>query len=366
MYATNWDGPSELDVPTDVPMFRDGVEIRYYPVQRPRFWGFSSSLAQALRSSIREYDIVHIHSLYLFHGMVAAHYCRKHGIPYVVRPHGTLHPYIYRRHRLRKSVMELLFERRNIKRAAAIHFATEEEKNLSEPYTYDLTPSFVVPNGLDLTDYENLPDEGTFRARYPETGEKKIILFFSRVNFVKGLDILVRAFARVARLRDDVHLVIAGPDNEGFGDKVRVWLKDEKVLHRATFTGMLLGDNKLAVFRDAQMFVLPSYSESFSISTVEAMACGLPVVVSDKVNVWREVEASGAGRVAPCDAGRFAEAILDVLDSLEEAKRMGERGRALVKERFQWKSVALALEAAYQSILSEGATSSQGVRGMHK
>jgi len=351
IYTTNQDGPFDLNVPTDQPVFKDGVEICYFPVQHPRFWGFSVPLAQALRKTIRAYDIVHIHSLYLFHGMIAAHYCRKYNVPYLICPHGSLDPFIYKRHRIRKSVMEILFEHKNLKCASAIHCITEEEKKLVAPYTFQ-THGIVVPHGLNLSEYENLPDMGTFKSRHTETKGKKIILFFGRLNFVKGLDVLVRAFAKVARERDDVHLVLAGPDNEAFGEKVRGWLRSEGILDRAIFTGMLLGKDKLAVLRDADMFVLPSYSENFGISVIEAMACGLPVVISDKVNIWREVAESGAGKVAPCDADRFAEIILELLDNPEMARQMGENGKALVRERFQWSSVAVAMEDAYRSIVS--------------
>lgn len=350
IYTTNADGPTELDVPTDRPIHRDGVEIRYFPVQPPRPWTFSLPLGRALRRAVREYDIVHIHSLYLFHNAVAGHYCRAYDVPYLVRPHGTLDPFIFKRHRLRKTVMEVLFERKNIRHAAAVHFTTEEEKKLAEPYTFG-TPGVVVPHGLDLAEYQDLPVPGAFRSAFPEVGGKRIILFLGRINFKKGLDILVRAFSMVERSRDDVHLVIAGPDEGGFGGEVRAWLKDEGVLERATFTGMLQGREKLAVLRDAEMFVLPSYSENFGISVVEAMACGVPVIISDKVNIWREVEASRAGRVASCGAKQFAEVMSGLLDSPEEAKRMGQNGKALVEERFQWSTAAAAMEDVYHSIL---------------
>lgn len=364
IYTTNQDGPIELDVPIGSQVFKDGVEIRYFPIQHPRFWGFSLPLAGALREAIREYNIVHIHSLYLFHNAVAAHYCRKHDVPYLIRPHGTLDPYIFERHRFRKTAMEKLFEHKNIKHAAAIHFTTEEEKLLAQPYVFE-TPSIVVPHGLELAEYQDLPAPGVFGARFSEVGQKKIVLFFSRINFKKGLDILVRAFSIVARSRDDVHLVIVGPDDEGLGDKVRKWLKDEGIFERATFTGMLQGNDKLAVLRDAEIFVLPSYSENFGISVVEAMACGVPVLISDKVNIWREVEANKAGKVAPCDVERFAEEMSGLLGEPEEAKRMGDNGKALVKNRFQWSSVATDLEAAYHSVLSVEASKSSQATGMY-
>lgn len=358
IYTTNQDGPSELNVLTDQPVFKDGIEIRYFPIQHPRFWGFSIPLIRALREAIRGYDIVHIHSMYLFHDIVAAHYCRKFNVPYLIRPHGTLDPFIYKRHRLRKSIMELLFERKNIQYATAIHFTTEEEKKLAAP-SISKTSGVVVPLGIDLYEYKNLPEQGLFRSRYPEVDGKKIVLFFGRMNFKKGLNILVRAFGQMVKKRENVQLVLAGPDNEGYGEKVRDWLHREGILDHATFTGMLTGEDKLSVLQDADVFALPSYSENFGISVVEAMACGVPVIISDKVNIWREVVAGGAGRVAPCDVDRFAEIILDLLDNPEMAKQMGDKGKALVKKRFQWSDVALVLENVYRSMISGQISSSQ-------
>lgn len=350
IYTTNQDGPGELAVPLYRPVYRDGVEIRYFPIQPPRFWGTSLPLARALRQKIPAVDLVHLHSLYLFHNLVAGHYCRQYAIPYLMRPQGTLDPFIYRRHRWRKRLMELLFEDRNIRRAAALHFTTAEEAELASPFTFQ-TPGVVVPLGIDNVEFAELPEPGRFRARHPEISDKRIILFFGRVNFKKGLDILVKAFGAVARKREDIHLVIAGPDNEGWGDKVRSWLSDEGLLGRTTFTGMLLGPEKLAVLRDAEMFVLPSYSENFGIAVIEAMAAGLPVIISDKVNIWREVQAGGAGRVIPCDAEALAEQILELMAQPKLAQQMGRRGRTLVQECFQWPRIAQNLAAAYAQII---------------
>jgi glycosyltransferase involved in cell wall biosynthesis len=351
IYTTNLEGPGSLKVPLDRPVYREGVEIRFFPIQVPRFWGTSWPLARALGRHLREFDVVHLHSLYLFHNLVAGRVCRRYGIPYLMRPHGTLDPYIYRRHRWRKTVMELLFENRNIRHAAALHFTTDEEKRLAAPYIGN-TPGVVVPLGLDLKEYENLPGPGKFRRRFPEVGEKKIILFLGRLNFKKGLELLAKAFAQVAREREDVHLVLAGPADPGYGEKVKKWLADEGLLARATFTGMLLGEEKLAALRDATLFVLPSYSENFGLAVVEAMACGLPVIISDQVNIWREVQEGGAGRVGPCQAAWFAGAMAELLAQEDRRRRLGERGAALVRERFQWSHLARRLEEVYAAVLA--------------
>jgi glycosyltransferase involved in cell wall biosynthesis len=262
IYTTNIDGDGKLAVPLDSLVPRDGVQIRYFPVQWPRYYTLSLPLLRALRTAIPQYDLVHIHSLYLFPSMVAAHYCRQYGIPYLVRPHGTLAPYLYGRHRGRKWIYERLFEWRNLNNAAAIHFTTAEEQELTRPLLLK-APGVVVPIGLDLQEYDNMPARGAFRATHPETQGKHILLFLSRVNFTKGLDLLARALGQIARKRHDVHLVLAGPDDEGYGVQVRRWLAVEGVLERCTFPGMLLGLEKLAAFRDADLFVLPSYTENF-------------------------------------------------------------------------------------------------------
>jgi len=352
IYTTNQDGPKILPVPTDRPVWREGVEVRYFPIQAPRFWGTSWPLARALRQEIKGVDLVHVHNLYLFHDLVSGRYCRIFGVPYLIQPHGSLDPFIYRRHRWRKRFMEWGFQNHTIRKASAILFTTAQERELAAPFTFD-TPGVVVPLGMDLDEFSGLPEPGEFRRRHPEIGDKRIILFFGRINFKKGLDIVAKAFGVVARRRQDVHLVIAGPDNEGWAARVRAWLEEEGMGARATFTGMLLGPDKLAVLRDASLFVLPSYSENFGIAVIEAMAAGLPVIISDQVNIWSEVETGGAGRVIPCDATALADRILELLADPDAAAGMGQKGRALVQERFQWPRIAPRLAEAYVRIIDE-------------
>ncbi|MCH7540773.1 MAG: glycosyltransferase, partial [Proteobacteria bacterium] len=134
IYSTDWDTSGRLAVPIDRMVRRDGAGIRYFPVQFPRLWPISWQLARALKEAIPTVDLVHLHSLYLFHDWVTGAVCRRHGVPYLVRPHGTLDPYIYRRHRLAKTVLEHAFQNRVLSRAAAIHYTTEEEKRLATPY----------------------------------------------------------------------------------------------------------------------------------------------------------------------------------------------------------------------------------------
>ncbi len=221
---------------------------------------------------------------------------------------------------------------------------------VSEKHTFGVK-GFVVPIGLNVDEYANNPSGENIFSRFPELKGKKIILFLGRINFVKGLDILVKSFSIVARVRKDVHLLIAGPDDDDYGKNVAIWLKEEGVLARTTFAGMLHDEEKLEAFFNSFMFVLPSYSESFGISVLEAMACGLPVIVSDKVNLWPEIVEAKAGEVAPCDAEAFSRKIIRILDDAEYAKQMGENGKTLVKTKYSWREIAVKMISAYSSII---------------
>lgn len=326
----------------------DGVELHVFPQHAPTVVAASIPLARALADAVPRADVVHLHSLYLFHTWFTARLCRRLGVPYLLRPHGTLDPFLWRRHRARKAVLEALFQNRVLREAAAIHYTAEEEMRLAAPYAQG-APGVVVPNGLDLDQYAVLPPRCTFRRQHPEIGNRRIVLFLSRLNFKKGLDVLIPGFARAAHRHDDLHLVIAGPD-DGQLAAAEGQVASEGVGGRVTFVGMLDHAAKLACFRDAAMFVLPSYSENFGIAIVEAMACGVPVAISDRVNIWREIEAAGAGLVAPPAAGDVAAQIERLAADPAAAAAMGERGRALVAEKFAWSKIARDLEAVYRSL----------------
>jgi len=352
IFTTNMDGNENLDVPLDRPVEIDGFQVQYFPIRWPRYYGFSLPFGRALAKHISRFDIVHIHSIYNFHTLAASHYCRKFNVPYLIRPHGSLDPYLTGRHPVRKRIFTSLFLQRDLDHAAAIHFNTQEEMQLTESIGIK-APGVVVPGGINPSEFSHLPARGSFSHKYPEVRDKKIVLFLSRINFKKGLDILARAFGEVAQKRKDVYLVLTGPDNEGYATKVRAWLREEGALGRSLFTGMLSGQEKLAALRDSDIFVLSSYTENFGIAVVEAMACGLPVVISNRVNIWREVNDAGAGIVTNCESHEVAEAIMRLLDNRNLREEMGKRGKKLVEEKYTWPELAKQITQVYEQILEK-------------
>ena len=321
-----------------------------FPVHAPRFWETCLPLGRALRADAGKFDLMHLHSLYMYHDRAGAAAARRAGIPYIVRPHGTLDPYIFKRRRTRKAIFEWWFQNRVLEQAAALHYTTEDEWRLAAPVSRN-PHGFVVPNGLDTDEFADLPEKGAFRAKHPEIGNRPIVLFLGRLNFKKGLDLLAPAFGQVLAAGHDAHLVIAGPDDD-MAEKTRGWLAAAGALDRTTFTGMITGDDKLAALVDASMFVLPSYSENFGIAVAEAMACSLPVVISDAVNIWPEVESAAAGLVGPCDIDITARNIMQILDNPARASEMGANGIRLVRDRYSWDGIAPTLEKAYEDVLA--------------
>jgi glycosyltransferase involved in cell wall biosynthesis len=238
-------------------------------------------------------------------------------------------------------------------------FNTAEEMRLAsdwpglktpEGYTGSTPKRFVVPVGIDSS-WLVEPNAGAgerLRNKFPELKGRRLIVYLGRINFKKGLDILARAFALIARDREDLHLVLAGPDSEGYGRKVRGWLADGGVLQKATFTGSLDGEERLAAMQQAEVFALPSYTENFGGVVTEAMASRVPVVISDQVNIWPDVLKAGAGLVVPCNAEATAQALRSVLDDPARGRQMGINGRRWVAEHLPWKVVAAQMARAYE------------------
>jgi glycosyltransferase involved in cell wall biosynthesis len=342
IFTTDFGAPLDLRLAAD-----ETVDIRVFPVQWPPTWKPSIPMAHALVETMDHYDVIHLHSLYLFHDWVGGILAQRARLPYIVRPHGLLDPYIWQRHRSRKRLVEALFQTRVLNHAAAIHYTSELEREISEPYA-GVAPSRVVPLGVSLESLENLPPAETFLRRFPATAGRRIVLFLSRLHEKKGLNLLVPAFAAAHRVAPDLHLVVAGPD-DGVLAATRASVATHGLDSAVTFTGMLTGQDKLAAFSAASMFVLPSYSENFGIAVVEAMAAGLPTIVSDQVNIHRDIADQGAV-VVPCEVAPLARAIGDLAADPVRAHAMGVEARATARRLYDWPNVAASLENLYAEV----------------
>jgi len=363
IYASDVDGLGHLAVPLETPVIDDGVEISYFRGwSEPFGYMLSARMWCALRDTVAEFDAVHIYSVYGFSSSAAAYWCRKRDVPHMVHPHGSLDPFLRRRHRPRKWLHAKLLAERDYRNATAVLFNSAEEMRLASDWTGLKTSNvegapkrFVVPVGLDSRWFleRNAAAGERLRSKFPQLNGRRLVVYFGRINFKKGLDILARAFALLARDREDVHLVLAGPDTEGYGRKVRGWLAEGGAAEKATFTGLLQGEDRFVALQQADVFALPSYTENFGQVVAEAMASSVPVVISDQVNIWPEVAKANAGFVVPCDVNATAQALRKVLEDPARSRAMGNNGRRWAAEHLPWSVVAAQMAHAYEDMVRE-------------
>jgi glycosyltransferase involved in cell wall biosynthesis len=214
----------------------------------------------------------------------------------------------------------------------------------------------VAPLGLDAREFDELPDKGRFRERYPQIGGRPIVLFLGRVHYGKGLELLAPAVARMRH--SDAVLVIAGPDAGGYSGTINALVP--QAAERLIYTGMLGGRDKLAALVDADLLALPSYHENFGLVVIEALAAGTPVVVSDQVNLHPEITAAGVGGVVPLDVDALARELDRWLDDDAMRHAAGAKGRAFVRERYDWDAIARHWIGHYERICGSGVAAAAG------
>jgi glycosyltransferase involved in cell wall biosynthesis len=330
----------------ELPRGADGLDIRIFRARPPYRLAFSPELHRAVGSTVGSFDVVHIHSLFLFPQWSAFHHARAAGIPFVVSPRGSLDPYLRRRGRIRKAIVSTLWQRRMLEHAAALIPTTDAEAALFADIA-PRVPRVVVPNPIEWAIYQSLPDGEPFRRRYLAGHSGPVVLNLGRLSHKKGLDILIRAFARVHAEDPDSRLVIAGPDDEGLQPRLAVLAAREGVGTATVFTGMLTGQDRLAALAAADVWALSSHTENFGVAVVEALAAGIPTVISPAVNIAQEAARAEAVLVSDLESERFATAILALLRDRDRAAALGERGRSFAR-RYDRFAVGRQLTSAYE------------------
>jgi glycosyltransferase involved in cell wall biosynthesis len=300
---------------------------------------------------IEQVDLVHLHSLWNPAISVTALACRQVRVPYLVSPMGMLQATAMFRRWPLKQAYYWLCERRTIVGAAAFHFFTEAEASDSQRLLRHGRPRSVVPGGIDPRIAAGL-EPGRFRRAYPALAGKRLMLFLGRLHWSKGLEVQAEAFARLGPEFPDLVWVLIGPDG-GQWRRLSRHLSANGLARRVLWTGLLPQGRCLDALADSDVFVLTSRHEAHSMAMNEALAVGVPVVITDTVR-FDEVRAWGAGRVVAREAREVAAAVADILAHPEGADRMRRAGHRLVAERLAWPKVAAAMVKAYHGILADG------------
>jgi glycosyltransferase involved in cell wall biosynthesis len=319
------------------------------PVQS--HYGYTRKLKEWLEQNLGRFDGVVIHGLWQFHSFGTYSVIRRR-VPYVVFPHGMLDPYFKRafpwKH-LKKQVYWLAREYRVLRDARAVCFTTPIERDTATQTMWPQRWSPVVVSfGTSAPTGDPATQREIFLAQYPALRQRRFFLFLSRIHSKKGCDLLLEALGRLAPAHPDLDLVIAGPDEGGLRPQLETQAKRLGIGSRIYWTGMLEGDSKWGAFHAADAFVLPSHQENFGVAVVEALACGLPVLISDKVNIWPDIATDEAGLVNPDTAeGTYRGMAALLAMQPEKRRRMVSNGVACFRARYEMRRTAQALNELF-------------------
>ena len=325
------------------------------------FYGLCPRLVPWLREHASRFDAVIVNGLWQYQSFGAWKALRGGSVPYYVFPHGMLDPWFKRTYPL-KHLKKCLYwpwaEYRVLRDARRVLFTTEEERLLArESFRLYRANEEVVAFGTRPPPEDSDALREAFLAKFPRLAGKRAILFLGRIHEKKGCDLLLTAFARARDIDPNAHLVMAGPDDGEYAAQMRALAKELGIEERVTWTGMLAGDLKWGAFRTSDVFALPSHQENFGIAVAEALGSRLPVLISDKVNIWREVKADGAG-IVTTDTVEGTLAALSAWLTMNPAacRTMREQALATFTKRFHVEAMSKDLVR----VLSEGASTRDG------
>ena len=340
------DGRYDVDV--------DGIRVDYFKNLSNRFkmatmldTPFSAPFR--IRKEITDYEIVHIHEHRQTLAIIASHFARKNNIPYIVQAHGSVLPF-FQKEGL-KNLFDKVFGFKILHNAACVFALTEVEKEQYLKMGVDEDKIEIVPLGINLEEYENLPDYGRFRSKFNISDDDNLILFVGRIHEIKGLDLLIDSFNDLIGLNENknIKLAIVGPD-DGYltelEDKIRMYSLEDNVI----VTGPLYKEEKQEALVDCDLFVMPSKYESFTTSGLEAMACSKPLLLTKNNHIHDWVD-ENCGLACDDDKDSLRSAIEKLLFDEDLSKTYGENGKRLIKERYDWDIINKQILDIYEKLL---------------
>jgi len=331
--------------------FIDNIKVKYFKYYGYEHFTFSPGLFIESYKTIALYDIIHITAVWNFPVLAGSIVSILKKKPFIISPRGTIYDEaINMRSKYKKKIFLTLIGKYYLKASNAIHYTSQNEQDKSFKYTG--SKGFIIPNGLDLAEYSRLPKKDEFKNKYPALRGKKIILFLGRISPKKGLDILIDSFRKLNKIRENVFLVIVGPDNENYKEDLIKIIKSYGLQNKIIFTGFLDGYDKLSVLVDSDVFVLPSYSENFGMSVIEAMACRVPVVISNMVGISNSIKENQAGIIVEANSNSVTNGILKLMDNDELTKNIISNAYVYVSDNYDIKKVAKKMINIYERIVS--------------
>lgn len=327
----------------------DGIKVHYFPYIARYYTSFlMPSLFNEARCRIGGFDVINIHGFRTFEGTVIAYYAKKRNIPYLLQAYGSL-PRLVALQQL-KAVYDIICGYRLLENAARVIAVTKMEAEQYKAMGVSEDKIKIIPNGIDLSEFRDLPEKGHFKKEYGLDSNEKLVLYLGRIHKIKSPDLLVEAFAELIRELPDVKLVIAGPD-DGYLTTLRGIIDNLGISDKVLVTGHVGKSEKLAAYVDADVYALPSVYDMSPTTVMEACACSIPVIVTDRCGLASWIASYQAGYVVPHDRKQFKQALIAILSDKKLRQQLGNQARRLVEDQFAWNKIAGQIEATYEAVI---------------
>ena len=307
----------------------------------------SPGMMRIISREIHNFDLIHVHDYRTFQNILVHHYAIKHGIPYVLQAHGSISSSFYQKQK-QKKIFDEIFGYDILRDASKVIALTSMEALQYKKKCVDEDRIEIVPNGINLLEFGDLPESGVFRRKYSIRDDEKVILYLGRLHRTKGIDLLVKAFLDISKEIDNIRLVLVGPD-DGYQSALKNLTQELKLDEKVLFSGFVTNDEKMKAFVDADVFVTPSFS-GFPVTFLEACACGLPIITTNNGDKLDWIHGK-VGYVVEYDKDQLREAIFRILSDGELMRKFGERGRKLVREYFSWDTIIKKIEGLYENCI---------------
>jgi len=311
----------------------------------------------AIKSNIKNFDVIHIHDYRTLLSVVVSHYARKFGIPYILQPHGAISSNVSKR--TFKKVFDLIFGKKILEHSSRVIALNKTEAEICENLGVRRSNIVILPNGINLAGYKNLPKKGEFKSRYEIHEKESIILYVGRIDKSKGIDLLVKVFANILKRIDNAKLVIIGID-DGYLSILKDMINSLKIEDKVIFTGFVPEKEKLAAYVDADVFVTPTFY-GFPLTFLEAMACGVPIVTTNKGDYIEGIN-NEIGFVVNYNEKELKNAILKILTNDKLRENFKRNCREKIK-RHDWSIITAKMERIY-NLLYKGGTN-ESPNGIH-
>lgn len=331
----------------------DGVKVKYLDYVKITRYNYSFSFLLNVFKNIKNYDLVHLTGIWNFPILAGSLCSIFYNKPFIISPRGSLYEETVnlKRSRIKKIYLKL-FSRFFLKKASVIHYTSKDEFEKVERFLQIGKKSTIIHNGIDLKTIFQMKNDELFESKFPELRDRKYILSLGRITKKKGFDLLIPAMKKIVENRKGIFLIIAGPDDEGYLNEVKKIINENNLERNIVFTGLIDGELKWSVYRHAEIFVLPSYSENFGNTVVEAMACGTPVVVTNKVGISRELQQNDSGIIVDTTVDSLCNGIHLLLTNKKLREKIINNSQAMIKQFFDIDCVASQMLDGYKQILN--------------